>query len=324
MPLPFEIEDWEEFLTDQGCSQVQDMGSWVMVKCFFHEQSDTNRPSLGINKESGVGNCFGCGTHYWDEMCEVWGISSADYIDAVRSKRWERFIGRVRGETGLNRPYLRFKLPKNLVSPFSIKESKEYFVKRGILEAVLEEYGVKVCMDKGSKYHQHIIFPISDRKGVLYFDARYIGANPNAPRWRCPDGAARSKTFFNWRYEERGLPYLCFVEGASDALKLITWGLKYTIPAKHFSTEQFKMILNSGVERLFLAYDQDDAGRYKLNKKGENVSFEGKAKRLFEDCGREIRVVRFPGKAKDAGDVRDFNSFIEENLFLRCYVDGAG
>jgi len=323
MPLPFEIDDWEDFLNDQGCSQVQDMGSWVMVKCFFHEQSDTNRPSLGINKESGVGNCFGCGTHSWGEMCEYWGLSSADYIDAVRSKRWERFIGRVRGEKPENRAYLRFKLPEKLVSSFSIPESRDYFLKRGIKESVLEEYGVKSCIDKASKYYQHIIFPIKDEKGVLYFDARYYGTNKSAPRWRCPDGAPRSKTFFNWPYGKKGLPYLCFVEGASDALKLISWGLKYTIPAKTFSSEQFGMVLKSGVERLFLAYDQDEAGRYKVNKEGENVSFEGKNRRLFGDSGREIKIVTFPGKVKDAGDVKNYNTFIGENVFLKCYMSGA-
>ena len=188
---------------------------------------------------------------------------------------------------------------------------------------VLEEYGVKSCIDKASKYYQHIIFPIKDEKGVLYFDARYYGTNKSAPRWRCPDGAPRSKTFFNWPYGKKGLPYLCFVEGASDALKLISWGLKYTIPAKTFSSEQFGMVLKSGVERLFLAYDQDEAGRYKVNKEGENVSFEGKNRRLFGDSGREIKIVTFPRKVKDAGDVKNYNTFIGENVFLKCYMSGA-
>ena len=58
MPAQNDILDWEDFLSSNGCKGVIDFGDWVMCNCPFHNQTDESRPSFGINKESGIGNCF--------------------------------------------------------------------------------------------------------------------------------------------------------------------------------------------------------------------------------------------------------------------------
>lgn len=318
MPTPAQIEDWVEFLDDNGCKGVVDFGDWVMCHCPFHEQEDYTRPSFGVNKESGYGNCFGCGKKSWEDICELFGVSSTDFIDGVRSLDWNRFKNKLIG--GKKNKFLRFKLPNELQSPYGHKGARDYLNNRGIHKLVVEGMQVRLCMDKASKYCEHLIFPIRDEKGILYFDARYVGENPNKPRWRTPNGSARDRSFYGWRYKVK-FKYLCFVEGAGDVIKMKSLGLRHTIAAKYFSERQFNMVLHSGARYLFLAYDEDEAGRYKTSEKtGENISFMNKAKTLFSNAGMYIEEVRFPKGCNDPGDITSESLFYKLNPKLKKFI----
>jgi hypothetical protein len=317
MPTPQQIHDWVEFLEENGCKGVIDFGDWVMCNCPFHEQEDFTRPSFGINKESGAGNCFGCGKKSWQDICELFDISSTDFIEGIKENAWGKFMRKVRKEKGSNK-FLRFKLPNELCNPFGHKGARDWARKRGISKEIMESCGVRLCMDKTSKYYEHIIFPIKDEKGVLYFDARYVG-KLDKPRWRAPKKSNRLRTFYGWRYKTK-FKYLVFVEGAGDVLKMKSMGLKNTIAAKNFSDKQFDLIINSGVRYIFLAYDNDDAGRYKTSEKtGKNISFNAKAKSLFSNAGIYIAEVEFPKGCNDSGDIKSESQFFKMNPKLNKF-----
>jgi DNA primase len=136
-------------------------------------------------------------------------------------------------------------------------------------------------------------------------------------RWRRPKEAPDWKTFLNWHYNKK-VDYLCLVEGATDMIKLVQFGVNNTIPAKYFSDIQFRMVLNCGAKHLFLAYDEDEAGRYKISEKnGKNVSFQEKSKLLFTDAGMYIHIVNFPKGCKDPGDIVYESEFFNENVLLK-------
>ena len=233
---PEEVGDWVDFLKSNGAKNIIDYGEWVGMDCLFHEQSDNSRPSLGINKESGCGNCFGCGVHFWEEFCELFGLDATDFIDAPRGSLWESLRKRIRP---IEEGFKRYKLPNDLRSITDSKEAVDYFKKRHFQIDYTANY-THWCGDKSSKYYDCIIFPIMDPYGVIYFDARYVG-KLDKPRWRSPKDSPKDRAFYNFPYGKK-LKYLCFTEGASDALKMTQFGIKNTIAAKYFSDIQFKYI----------------------------------------------------------------------------------
>lgn len=308
---PIDIDDWEAFLEEQGCENIMDIGDWVMCNCIFHEQSDTVRPSLGIHKESGVGNCFGCGTHSWNDVCEVFGISVVEFIDGVRASVWDKFREKVlRKKTA--RKYKRYKLPKSLVNPLGHKGARKYLIEeRNYDISVLEAYGIRLCRDSNSRYFNHVVFPIEDEKGVLFFDARYVGKTKGKTRWKRPKDSAYWKTYFNWE-NVKDSKTLLFVEGAGDALKLIQFGLP-AIPAKNFSPYQLTMIRNAPVERIFLFYDNDEAGRTLLSEKGKPIHFTAKARHLFDNSGIEVITGIIPDYAGDPAQIESLSDIMKAN-----------
>lgn len=303
MPSPSDITDWHDFLHTNGCTNIQDHGTWIMCNCPFHNQSDTTRPSFGIFKESGMGNCFGCGTHSWKTMCELFGIDSDSFVDGVKENVWKSFTNRLFKKE--KDAYKRFKLPINLANPYGVKNAVNYIISHGLSKEAIEHFGIRVCMDRNSIYFNHLIFPIHDHKDILFFDARYIGGLPNMPRWRTPKGAPRWRAYFNWQYGVKQ-DYLCFVEGATDVVKFWGWGIKNTIAAKNFSNMQYRMILRSGVKHILLGYDNDEAGEL----------YTDNAIEQFKNSGINISVLHFPKGCKDPGDIKSFSRFLRSNKVI--------
>lgn len=312
---PDDIEDWEDFLKDQGCDGIVEFDDWIMLNCIFHNQSDLSRPSMGINKDTGIANCFGCGFHSWSDICEVFGISSVNFIEAPRASKWEKFRNRYKKE---KRRYRRYTLPYKLTNPLKHKGSKKYLIDRNKYSYdILCNYGIKVCLDRNSKYNEHIIFPILDNKGVLFFDGRYVGDIEGKNRWVRPIDCAYWKTYFNW-VNVKDSRWLIFVEGASDVLKFAQFGLP-AIPAKNFSDLQYKMILDSPSEVIWLSYDNDDPGRYLVSEKGKEIHFTAKALNLFCDSGKTIKIMNLPDYSSDPADVHSLKDLKKVNYDLNLF-----
>lgn len=311
---PHDIDDWVDFLEEHNFENIQDTSEWAMANCIFHEQSDRTRPSLGINKESGVAHCLGCGSHSWEDLCEELGISSVDIIEGTKAREWESFKKRILGKDK-KKTFKRFKLPKGLVDPYTHRGAVDYIKnKQGFSKRVIEKYNVKLCMDKGSKYYEHLVFPIYDKKGVLFFDARYVGDKEDYTRWRRPKHCAFERTCWNWE-EVKNYPVVFFVEGVSDALKFTSFGLP-TIPMKAPSDMHLRMVLRSTIENIVLMYDDDEAGRYKINKKGEEAHFTAKALQAFKNGGIGVHQGMLPKGADDPGKVKSLDDLKEANKDL--------
>jgi hypothetical protein len=311
---PSDISDWEEFLRGNGCKNIIDYGDWIMCNCIFHKQTEKVRPSMGVHKESGGTNCLSCGYHPWSDICSEFGISDVEFIEGVRESIWDSFRNKVKSK-GKKRRFKRYKLPGSLENPLGHKGAKKYLIdSKGFEKELLEQYGVRVCTDRNSLYNDYIIFPIYDSKGILYFDARYAGNKSWNPRWRRPKDCAHWRTYFNFQ-NVRNHNALVFVEGVADALKLIQFGLP-AIPAKNFSQYQVKSLLKSGAEHFFLSYDNDEAGRTRVNKDGKPIHYTAKAQNLLEGCGTPVSVVELPDYANDPGDVKCASDLFELNPIL--------
>jgi len=316
---PIEITDWYDFLKENGCDNIIDYDDWIMCACPFHKQSDSSRPSFGIYKDTGWGNCFGCGGHSWVDICEVFGISPEDFIECVKEKVWDKFVSRLNTKQVVK--YQRFNLPDGCYeyNISNVNLVREYFEKRNFDIDFISRMNIEYCIDNLSKYSGCIIFPIYDEKGLLYFQGRYLGDCSWKPRWSQPKGCAKWKTYWGWETFKNNKTVF-FVEGISDGLKLLQFGLP-VISAKNFSPYQIKSIIKSPIENILLLYDNDEAGRYAKDKRGNPIHFNAKAEYLFSDSGRTIKVVDLPDVYKDPAELKHSNELFKCNSWLKSYAD---
>jgi len=306
---PDEVVDWESFLSDNGCSNIIEYDDWIMCDCIFHQQTDTNRPSFGIHKETGIGNCFGCGKKTWEDICAAFDISSTDFIDCIKAKTWDNFRIKILGKQG-PLTYKRYKIPSfsgRIQSDDNL--GADYFHKRGIDIGTISDFDILYCWDKASRYNECIIFPIYDNKGILFFEARYVGPNEYKSRWLVPKDAPRWKTYFGWQLYCNSESVI-FVEGYSDALKLIQLGFN-AIAAKTFSPYQLKLLFKSKIENIFTLYDKDEAG----DEYSKKVSW------LLSNCGRNIIKLNLPDYANDPAELKNANDLYKHNSKFRIYAD---
>lgn len=119
-------------------------------------------------------------------------------------------------------------------APKNGKFFTEYCRKCGIDQNILLELGLLKENETGNKYQllrRRIVIPIKDRYGrVIAFTARYIGENPNVPKYinsSNSDVYTKCTTIFGidraFRAKESG--NIIIVEGAPDVLRLQSVGL---------------------------------------------------------------------------------------------------
>jgi DNA primase len=307
---PNEVLDWEDFLKSNGCSNVIDTGQWVMCNCIFHGESN---PSFGIDKESGQGHCFVCGWHNWEDICGVFGISANDFIEAMRENQWEALKRKLFKEKR-SLTYKRYDCPHicHYQHPYSQLALWKYFKERNITGKSISEFYVHYCDDAKSKYNESFIFPVYDEKGVLYFQARYIGDNKYIQRWRFPKNCAKWKMHFNW-VNVKNRDTVIFVEGPPNVMRLFEWGFP-SVAAKDFSPYQIGNIIHSKVQRIFILYDRDqdkilsDGTVFNAGKK-----YSKRAKKVFSNCGKEVILLKLPEGYKDIAEVKTLDEFIDSN-----------
>jgi len=304
--IPEDISDWGEFLKELGCRNIIVYEDWAMCECVFHTQTDTTRPSLGINKDSGACHCFSCGYKSWEEFCDVMGISSDSYVDKISHKQWDIFRNKLLNKETYQE-YLRFKPPTEYFTFTYSRGCIRYFDERDISRLFARSYNIGYfhSHSKYPKYDDSLLFPIYDEKGILYFQSRYVGNDESRNRWSQPKGCAKWKTYWAWKYAQ-GYNYVIFNEGITDSLKLRQFGLN-AIPAKDFSIIQMRLIIRAPWECIFLLYDNDEGGEKYFHK----------ASVLFDGCGKQIISLKLPDNVKDPAMLSSISSLVDNNSILQ-------
>lgn len=223
-------------------------GDWVMSVCHMHNDS---APSFGINIQSGIGNCFSCG-----------GKTPPSYITDDLDEDDEELAWRVK-YTGLVKEAeevvdVTLHLPPNdhnVTDPW-----------RSVSAEVLRKLGVYYC--SRGKYAGRNVFPIVRDGEVLGFDARVVDdtARMQDVKWIRPKGMKARDILYPYDYLKENfedLSHIVLTEGIMDAVSY----LELKVPAfPSFglappSDERIARLLELGVERLTIGYDNDDAGR---------------------------------------------------------------
>ncbi|WP_338548958.1 toprim domain-containing protein [Roseovarius phycicola] len=155
-------------------------------------------------------------------------------------------------ETG--NPPLRFALTLDQEHPYAIDR---------LGAQTVAAFGVGVC-DPASRSMMagRCCVPIHNLAGELIgYAGRYLGDDPNQPKWLMPPGFEKRRVLFN-AHRVWGSLHVVLVEGFFDAIHLHTLG----IPAvacigTAVSEEQVSLLGELGVRRVTVLFDEDDEGQ---------------------------------------------------------------
>lgn len=261
-------------------------GKDYVTKCFNPEHTDTN-PSFRIDRTTGICHCFSCG--FKTNIFKFYGVLTNNVsIKIVKLKEKLKALKEV--SSGVELP----KGAKPVTSPF-----------RGISVKTLKEFGV-FYTDQDEELADRIILPIKDiRDKYTAFVGRHTLSSGN-PRYLIrPVNAVVS--MYPAKLPEHPSK-IVLVEGVFDLLNLWDKGMHNVVctfgTSKLYNDTAAKLLPYKvmGVEKIFILFDGDDAGRTAAEK----------SKPLIEECGFTVEIIKLPDEM-DPGDLdQDYVDSIKE------------
>ncbi len=291
--------DFAKVLAAYGIALEKDGGRPGQFKglCPFH---DDQKPSLKINTERNIYNCFPCGAGgnvlefvmEYDEcdlraaaktVADLSGIpysdGSAPTATAVRRvapRRREIAAPLPTTPTPAHdvaataNPVLTFVL-KNLVT------EHPFIASRGLSPAMIETFGLGIATRGIMK--DRLVFPIHNANGELVaYCGRYVGDVPpeDEPKYKQPPNFRKEWELFNWhRAKERlgATRPVVVVESFFSTIKLhvVTEYPVVSPMGRSMSDNLLTLLKAGGVRRVMLLFDGDDPGRAAVTTVGRQL-----------------------------------------------------
>lgn len=268
----------KDYLYQKGI-RFHDDGKELITKCLFSSCDDKNQEKDGhlyFNIETGQYNCFKCGAK--GNL-----ITLAKHFGEVVSARKPITFNIELVEK------CHQALPPHI---------REYLHKRGLTDAVIDEYK----LGYGQFYRKPwITIPIKDIYGnYSFFKLRQDPASGN-DKMTYPRKGAEAQ-LYDWETLTKGNNPLVICEGESDRLLLVSQGVSAITSTHGAMTFKEEWVEKVGKGRkIYICFDNDDAGR----KGAERVA------KLLESMGNEIYIVKLPEEVGEKGDITDY--FIKLN-----------
>lgn len=261
-------------------------GKDYVTKCFNPEHNDSN-PSFRIDKTTGIAHCFSCG--FKTNIFKYFGLLTNNIsIRVVKLK--EKLKALKESTSGLE--------PLEGAKPIT-----QSF--RNISVQTLKTFGA-FDTDRVEQMLDRIVFPITDvRSKTVCYVGRHTMSNGNPRYVNYPAGA--TIPLFPAKLTEH-FKSIVLVEGIFDMLNCYDKGLQNvvcTFGTSKLLNETAQKLLSykiMGVEKVFILYDGDAAGREAAKK----------IKPLIETAGFLVEIIDLP-EGQDPGVItqEDVNSLIE-------------
>jgi DNA primase len=261
-------------------------GKDYVTKCFNPEHNDSN-PSFRIDRLTGIAHCFSCG--FKTNIFKYFGLLTNNIsIRVVKLK--EKLKALKESTNGLE--------PMEGAKPIT-----QSF--RGISTQTLKTFGA-FDTDRVEQMTDRIVFPITDVRGkTVCYVGRHSMSNGNPRYVNYPAGA--TIPLFPAKLTEH-FRSIVLVEGIFDMLNCYDKGLRNvicTFGTSKLLNETGQKLLSykiMGVEKIFVLYDGDAAGREAAKK----------IKPLIETAGFLVEIIDLP-EGQDPGVItqEDVNSLIE-------------
>jgi len=274
-----------ELLKDKGVA-FSVSGRDYVTKCFNPDHNDSN-PSFRIDRGTGIAHCFSCGFKtnifkYYGLLTNNVSVRVAKLKDKLNAlKESTNGLDPLDGAKPINRSF------RN-ISTQTLKYFKAFET------------------DQVEKMIDRIVFPITDVRGkTMCYVGRHSMSNGNPRYVNYPSGA--SIPLFPAKFQEKHRT-IVLVEGIFDMLNCYDKGLRNTVctfgTSKLLNETKEKMLSYKvmGIEKVFILYDGDEAGREAARK----------IKPLIEEAGFLTEIIDLP-EGQDPGVItqEDVNSLIE-------------
>jgi len=261
-------------------------GKDYVTKCFNPEHNDSN-PSFRIDKATGIAHCFSCG--FKTNIFKFYGLLTNNV--SVRVAKIKEKLRVLKESTeGLD--------PMEGAHPITSTF-------RGISVQTLKHFGA-FSTDRVEQMTDRIVFPITDvRNKTVCYVGRHSMSNGNPRYVNYPAGV--TIPLFPAKLTER-FRSIILVEGIFDMLNCYDKGLHNTVctfgTSKLLNDVAQKLLPYKimGVEKIFILYDGDVAGREAAKK----------IKPLIEEADFLVEIIDLP-EGQDPGVItqEDVNSLIE-------------
>jgi DNA primase len=274
-----------ELLKDKGVA-FSVSGRDYVTKCFNPDHNDSN-PSFRIDRGTGIAHCFSCG--FKTNIFKYYGLLTNNV--SVRVAKLKEKLNALKEST-------------NGLEPLDgAKPINRSF--RNISTQTLKHFKAFET-DQVEKMIDRIVFPITDVRGkTVCYVGRHSMSNGNPRYVNYPSGA--SIPLFPAKFQEKHKT-IVLVEGIFDMLNCYDKGLRNTVctfgTSKLLNETKEKMLSYKvmGIEKVFILYDGDEAGREAAKK----------IKPLIEEAGFLTEIIDLP-EGQDPGVItqEDVNSLIE-------------
>ena len=274
-----------ELLKDKGVA-FSISGKDYVTKCFNPDHNDTN-PSFRIDRSTGIAHCFSCG--FKTNVFKYYGLLTNN-VSVRIAKLKEKLNVLKESSSGLD--------PLEGAKPIN----KSF---RNVSVQTLRHFKAFET-DQVEKMIDRIVFPITDVRGkTVCYVGRHSMSNGNPRYVNYPSGV--TIPLFPAKFEEKHRTII-LVEGIFDMLNCYDKGLRNTVctfgTSKLLNDVKEKMLSYKvmGIEKVFILYDGDDAGREAARK----------IKPLIEEAGFLTEIIDLP-EGQDPGVItqEDVNSLIE-------------
>lgn len=275
-----------EKLLDSFEIEYESMGDTVFCKCPIHEASD-NPKAVSFSKERCQWKCWtrGCHENNWDiygfvkavlsnrHGCEEEFKDALVYIlelysigDKYKTNKVDKPV-----EDDFSKIVKVFKRKSELQSVGTYEQvptigNSPYFESRGFHRDTLKYFQVEDCEDKNSPMYSRAVIPIySDQHNL----AGYIGRSTKPyikPKFIFTKTFKKTEHLYNYYRaieNARKLSCLFILEGQGDVWRMHEAGVKNAVSifGKELSEIQKNKIITSGVTKLVILTDNDQAGR---------------------------------------------------------------
>lgn len=286
-----EHADFEKVALHYGLA-LTGKGQQKQALCCFH---DEDTPSLKINTEKNIFNCFGCGKHgnildfvtlmeQGDPVnnadLRMGGFKLAEICDIDPSPNSRGSSSPNTRETPVEKTMGTDRAPKvkkQSPPPTEAKPEKEnkpltftlkldsthpYLAERKLSSETVETFGLGVCtrgMMKG-----RLAIPVHKESGELIaYAGRWAEKDmPKCmPKYLLPEGFEKQSVLFNLNRLAKGTKNIVMVESYFSVFRLHELGTPVVSPMGHSVSEaQCKLLAAHGVENIVVLFDGDVAG----------------------------------------------------------------
>lgn len=297
-----EHADFAAVATAYGLALQKDGPRPHQFKCLcpFH---DDHEPSLKVNTEKNIFNCFACDDGHGNVLEFVMKLDSVDIRTAAKTvadisglpyspdapvpKRQAK-AKKARAATTPAKPPPTEQspteteseldgVPYNQVLSFTLKNlitEHPFITERGLTAEMLKTFGLGIATRGIMK--DRLVFPIHDADGGLVaYCGRYVGNDPpeDEPKYKQPPNFRKELELFNWHRvkDQVSAAPVVLVESFFSVVKLWPDYPVVSPMGRSLSERQIELLSAAGVSSIVILFDGDDPGRQAVTTVGRQL-----------------------------------------------------